>query len=326
MRHTSAAVALLATTVIGGVAAVPAQAASSAGSSARAVWIKSCYDKKEQSYVPCGHWQLIMRDGSKKSVPDAAVSSLDSDGSVSGSQGIFSVSGDGRWVVYERARDHRLVARKAAGGPVTELPKSLVPKGLGTSNLSVYMSPAGDRVLVNSGDDDIPGKLVTVATGAVTKFRAGDILNGFSADGDEVLGTRNAKDNTTALLAYRLDGTAIRQTPPQAVNNAGARALAADGHTVAVIVSGKKAPRLRLYDLETGQLSDAVELGLKAGAVPYLAAWIGDDQLSVKVQSGGDGAPTVIREFTVDVATGATSKTDSYSISKTSYSWYAAGE
>ncbi|MFI6322885.1 TolB family protein [Nonomuraea sp. NPDC050556] len=326
MRHTSAAVALLATTVIGGVAAVPAQAASSAGSSARAVWIKSCSDKEQESTAPCGHWQLIMRDGSKKSVADAAVFSQDANGSKSGSQAIFAISGDGRWIVYERARDHRLVVRKAGGGAVTELPKALVPRSLGTYNVSVFMSPSGDRVLVHSQDEKVPGRVVTVATGAMVKFRAGDTLSGFSADGDEVLATRNAKDNTTTLLAYRVDGSTVKQTPPQVVMNAGARALAADGHTVAAIVSGKKAPRLRLYDLETGQLSAPVELGLKAEALPYLAAWTGDGQLTVKVQSGGDGAPTVIREFTVDVATGATSKTDSYSISKLNYSWYAAGE
>lgn len=332
MRHTSVAAALLAAAVIGGVVAVPAHAQTSADAAARAVWIKSCHNKKQQLNVPCGHWQLIMRDGSKKTVPDAAAASVSADGSKTDEEASFAISGDGTWIVYERAKDHRLVARKAAGGAVTELPKSLVPKGLGTGGVTVYLTGSGDKVLVNYEDvaEREPGKVVTVATGAIVKLPPKDAMQGFSADGDEVLALRYRKDNTTQVVAHRLDGSSIKQTPPQVVVNAPVRALAADGRTLAVFVSGnadkKKAPRLRVYDLETGALSPGVDLALKPTETPYLAEWTGDDRLTVKVSSGGDGAPTVLRVLTVDVASGAIAKLDRYSISKTNYTWYAAGE
>lgn len=330
MRHTSVAVALLATAVIGGVAAVPAHA--SAGAVARAVWIKSCYDKKIEDTVPCGHWQLIMRDGSKRKVADVAVFSTDAKGRKGSEPGRFALSGDGRWIVYERASDHRIVVRRAAGGAVTELPRSVVPKGIGTLDLGLYLSPAGDRLLVNYVEEAErePGKVVTIATGAVTKLPAKDIPSGFSADGDEVLGTRAASDNTTTLLAYRLDGSSIRSTPPQVVAAAAVNALAADGRTVASIVSGNadagKPPRLRIYDIKTGEMAPGVALGLKPAQTPYHAAWSGEGRLTVKVQSGDEGDPATIRVYSVDVVTGAVTRQDSFRISKTYKIWYGAGE
>jgi hypothetical protein len=44
------------------------------------------------------------------------------------------------------------------------------------------------------------------------------------------------------------------------------------------------------------------------------------------VQSGGDDTTAVVRVLTVDVATGAVTQTDRYSISKTRYAFSAAGE
>lgn len=332
MRHTSMAAAFLAAAVIGGVVAVPAHAQANAGGVARAVWIKSCYNKKDETSYPCGKWQLIMADGSKRTVPDAATRSLDASRAVSGEEASFAISGDGRWMVYERAKDHRMVVRKVSGGPVTELPKSVVPKGIGTEDMALYLTGTGDKVLIDYDDagESEPGKVVTVATGAIVNLRAKDDLQGFSADGDEVLALRYGKDNTTAVVAHRLDGTSIKKTPPQVVVSATTRALAADGRTLAVFVSGnvdkKQAPRLRLYDLETGELSPAVDLALKPGDTPYLAEWSGEGELVAKVSSGGDGTPTVVRVFTVDAASGAVSRQDRYSISKTNYTWFAAGE
>lgn len=333
MRYTSATAALLATAVIGGLGIIPTAAHAQAGSSeARAAWIKSCDDKKNDTTYACGHWQLIMRDGRKIAVKDTAANGVDGKGRKVEYAGLFAISGDGNVIAYERARDHRIVVRGTTGGPVKVLAASLVQKRYGTDPLSLYLSPKGDKVLLDyTGDQErIPGKLVTVATGKVVQVPAMDEIGGFSADGDEVLTKDYKADNTSALIAYRADGTSIKRTPPQVVAKAAITALAADGKTVAAIISGdedaKKAPRLRIYDLETGDLSAGVDLALKPGQTPYLARWTGDGQLTALVQSGDDGTTAVVRVLTVDVRTGAVTQTDKYSISKTRYAFSAAGE
>ncbi|HUR09705.1 MAG TPA: hypothetical protein VM347_44715 [Nonomuraea sp.] len=333
MRHTSATAALLATAVIGGLGIIPTAAHAQAGSSeARAVWIKSCDDKKNETTYPCGHWQLIMRDGGKIAVKDAAAIGIDGKGRKADHAGLFAISADGRVIAYERARDHRIVVRGTTGGPVKVLAASLVPKRYGTDSLGLYLSPKGDKVLIDYTDDQerVPGKVVTIATGEVVRVPAKDEIGGFSADGSEVLAKDYKADNTSALIAHRADGTSIKRTPPQVVANAAITALAADGKTVAAIVSGdedtKKAPRLRIYDLETGDLSAGVDLALKPGQTPYLARWTEDGRLTALVQSGDDDTTAVVRVLTVDVRTGAVAQTDMYSISKTRYAFSAAGE
>ncbi|GGO80447.1 hypothetical protein [Nonomuraea cavernae] len=333
MRHTTVSAALLVAAVIGGAAATPATAAAQEGPAvARAAWIKSCHDRKKDVDAPCGHWRLITRDGGGLALPDAAATRRHATGAVVHEPGRLAISGDGRVVAYERARDHRLVVRRVAGGPVKELPASLVPKGIGTDDLLLYVSPSGDKVLVEYLDDAErqPTRVVTVATGRTVELPARDSVQGFSADGDEVLATRGARDNTTALVAHRLGGASIRRTPPQVVANAAATALAADGRTVAVFVSGDadrgKPPRLRLYDLETGELSAGVDLALKPDATPYVARWTVDGRLVATVVSQEDGEPERVRVLTVDTETGDVTRTDHYSISKTGYESTKAGE
>ncbi|MEU8246757.1 hypothetical protein [Nonomuraea sp. NPDC048916] len=333
MRHTSVSAALLVAAVIGGLGVAPAGAHAQEGPAvARAAWIKSCHDRKNDTDAPCGHWRLITRDGGGVALPDAAATRRHATGAVAHEPGRLAISGDGRVVAYERARDHRLVVRRVAGGPVKELPTSLVPKGIGTDDLLLYVSPLGDKVLVEYVDDSgrQPTKVVTVATGRTAELPARDSVRGFSADGDEVLATRTAEDNTTALVVHRLGGTSTQRTPSQVVANAPVTALAADGRTVAVFVSGDtgrgKPPRLRLYDLETGELSAGVDLALNPGATPYFARWTADGRLTATVVSAEDGKPEVVRVLTVDTETGDVTLTDRYSISKTSYSSTKAGE
>ncbi|WP_433518010.1 hypothetical protein ACQP2T_22160 [Nonomuraea sp. CA-143628] len=333
MRHTSAAAALLASAVIGGLGITPPAAHAQAGpSQVRAAWIKTCTDKKTETTYPCGHWQLITRDGGKLTVKDAAAAEIDGKGRKLDDAGVFAISGDGRVIAYERAGDHRIVVRQVAGGPVKVLAASLVPKRYGTSPLSLYLSPQGDKLLVDSTDDKerVPAKVVTIATGKIVELPAKDSMSGFSGDGGEVLAQRFRRDNTSTLIAYRADGTSIKRTPSQVVANSAMTALAADGKTVAVIISGdeeaKKAPRLRIYDLETGDLSAGVDLALKPAQTPYLAQWTADGRLMVHVQTGDEGSTAVVREFTVDTQTGAATQTDKYSISKTRYAFRVAGE
>ncbi|RVX42534.1 hypothetical protein EDD27_5169 [Nonomuraea polychroma] len=334
MRHHSATAALLAAAVLGGLGLVPGAAHARTGPAvARAAWIKSCYDKKEGDSRPCGHWRLLRSDGTQATVRDAAITKIDAAGKEVRDSGTFAISADGKVLAYERAGDHRLVVRRVAGGPATVLPKSVVPKGIGTDEIGVDLSPRGDKILIDYLDDPsrLPAKVVTVVTGKIITLPADDTMLGFSGDGDEVLATRYQGDNTTAMHAYPLDGGApIKSTPPQVVANALAHALAPDGKTVATFTAGdpetKQPPRVRIYDLETGDLSASGDLPVKPGAVPYAPYWTADGRLDVVVHSGEDGMPAVIRVLTVDPETREATQADKYTISKTRYAYFAAGE
>ncbi|MFG1707742.1 hypothetical protein ACFLIM_31510 [Nonomuraea sp. M3C6] len=330
MRQTSATAALLATAVIGGLGLTPTAAHAQAGApAARAAWIKSCIDKKSDVTYPCGHWQLIMRDGSRVTVRGAANTMIDGDGDEIDDTSTFAISADGRVLAYERAGDHRLVVQRV-GGPAKVLPTSFQPRR--TENLSLYLSPKGDRVLIDYTDDParLPAKVVTVATGKITTLPAADTMLGFSGDGDEVLATRYLSDNTMRLSAYRLDGGSIKRTPPQVVANTLTTALSPDGRTVAVFTAGntdkKTPPRVRLYDLANGELSAGADLPLKAGDAPYLASWDAGGRLTAVVQNAEEGHPAVVRVLTVDPETGGTTQTDKYTISKSRYAFIVAGE
>ncbi|GAA3199539.1 hypothetical protein [Nonomuraea roseoviolacea] len=347
MRRISASAALLAAAIIGGtaLAPLPAQAAHGSGAThvshasrtvtgspaARAAWIPSCAGKNGDTRA-CGHWRLLMADGRTVTVRDAAVHRTDAKGRPVGDEGRFAISGDGRVLAYERARDHRVVVRAAAGGPVTRLPRSLVPKGIGTGDLTLTLSPAGDRLLVSYDDDPArrPTKVVTIATGKVTELPAAEDPDGFSADGDEVLAHRLSGDNTTALVAHRLGGGSTRRTPPQVVANATTLALAADGRTVAVLIDGdadlKRPPRLRIYDLDSGELHDTVKLALKPSASPYLARWTADGRLVLTTTTDDPGRPAVVRVLTADPDTGEVRQNDRYTLGKDRYAFYVAGE
>ncbi|MFF4621252.1 WD40 repeat domain-containing protein [Nonomuraea jabiensis] len=333
MRHPSATAALLASAVIGGLGLAPGAAhARSATLEARAAWVKTCTHKKDDLDYPCGHWQLIMRDGRQVAVPGAATSQLDAKGNEVHDTLTFAISADGRVMAYERKSDHRLVVQPIAGGPARTLPRAAVPKGVGTSDIGVYLSPKGDRVVVDYGDEPVrlPAKVITVATGKITTLPLGEGMAGFSGDGDEVLTRRYLSDNTFRLIAYRLGGGSIKATPPQLVANAPTLALAPDGRTVAVFTAGdadkKKRPRVRTYDLETGQLSGGADLPLTPGVPPDLAWWGPDGLLHATVQSDEVGEPAVIRELTVDPDSGAVKQTGRYTISRTRHAYVKAGE
>ncbi|WP_113700915.1 TolB family protein [Nonomuraea lactucae] len=333
MRHPSASAPLLLAAVLGGLGTVPAAHASTGPPAARAAWIKSCTDKKTDTARPCGHWRLVMRDGRTLAVRDAAVTRVGGNGERTREEGRFAVSGDGRVIAYERAGDHRIVVRRAAGGPVTVLPESLVPKDAGTEGIAFQLSPSGDRVMVDRLDDAavMPTKVVTVATGRIVRFPGRDEHPSFSADGDEILARRHHRDNTTSMVAHRLGGGSTRRTPPQVVANAANEALAADGRTVALFVAGNadrgKAPRLRIYDLETGELSAGVDLALKPDAEPSHMSWTAGGALTATfVPRDEHGGSAVVRVLTVDVGSGAVTRADAYSASRTAYAYHVAGE
>ncbi|WP_327091543.1 hypothetical protein OIE66_13120 [Nonomuraea sp. NBC_01738] len=331
MRHTSAKAALLAVAALGGTVALTTPASATAASPARAAWIKSCAID-DYSTEPCGHWRLMLRDGRTVIVAGAATTRVDRSGAKSGTEGLFAISADGRWIAYERAGDHRLVVRRSAGGAVTVLPKAALPRGGSTLSADLTLSPRGDKVLVDFTDEDAgePARVVTVATGAITRINAKEVAQGFSADGDEVLTTRYRSDNTTELISHRLgDGGVFRRVPPQVVANAIGFALAADGKTVAAVVEGYPdtgaKPRVRVYDLETGALSAGVTLALGPAYTPYAARWTGDGRLTAVVSPGEEGKSVVARVLTTDVETGAVTYQDRFILNKQRYTYTVAG-
>ncbi|GAA4066656.1 hypothetical protein [Nonomuraea soli] len=330
MRHTSWAAAALAAAAIGWVGAAPAHAG--AQPPATAAWMKGCEVGDGGYTEPCGRWRLVLGDGSTRELTGAAPRATTQSGGRSDWQSRLAISADGRWVLYERDGDHRLMVRRAAGGAARALPASLVPKGVGTENVGVWLSPKGDRVMVSVGldGDPTPTKVITVSTGKTVELPADQDPEGFSADGDEVLAGRYRNDNVVKLYGHRLGGGVLATTPPQVVAGAYARALAADGRTLAVVVAGnedrKLPPRLRLYDLVGEHLTASVTLPLLPSQTPSHVHWTADGKLVAHVSEGGEGAPVKIRVLTFDVDSGAVEGSRRLTISKHSYTWALPGE
>ncbi|TXK39896.1 hypothetical protein FR742_10095 [Nonomuraea sp. C10] len=329
MRICSATAALLASAVLGGVAWAPAAHARPA--QVGLAWIPTCTERSGIT-VPCPTWRLLAPGGGVTTSSAVAGVSVDRRGRSTGEAAPLAVSADGRSVAHQRSGDHRLVVWHLPSGRRTLLPRSLLPKGAGTDLVSLTLSPAGDRVLVDYLDqaERVPTKLYTLATRRTSDLRGGDTPIGFSPGGDRVLTERVTADNTTALVVHEPDGTSVRRTPPQVVANAPVKALARDGRTVAVVVSGHpergKPPRLRLYDLATGKLTEGVDLALAPGDTPFTARWGEGGKLTVAVPGRGKGGTAVVRVLTADPATGAVKQTERYTTGKDPYFYTVAGE
>lgn len=330
MRISSVTAALLASAVLAGAAAAPARAQVPARTGV--AWIPSCTEKKTGVEVPCGTWRLVAPGGRATTVPGIAATAVDGRGRSTGEPAPFAVSADGHTVAHQRARDHRLVVWHLPSGRRTTLPASLLPKGSGTDLVGLRLSPAGDRVLVDYRDDAerVPTRIYTLATGKTVSLRGGDRPLGFSPDGRRVLTERTTGDFTVALIAHRLDGGSVKRTPPQVVANAAVKALADDGRTVAVFVAGDPArdrrPRLRLYDLETGELSAGVDLGLDPRSTPYAARWGKGGTITAILSDDGEERSSAVRVLAVDPETGAVKQTERYRLSARHYEYHAAGE
>ncbi|SEG91465.1 hypothetical protein SAMN05444920_107271 [Nonomuraea solani] len=318
MRPISAAAALSAAAL--GLSPAVAHA-ENAPPVARAAWIKGCYDKTLEDYAPCGHWRLLTKDGRQVTVHGAATRAADANGDPTSEAGAFAISADGRVLAYERAGDGRLVVQRVAGGPAKVLPKPT--RARGADQVYLALSPAGDRVLVDYDEEHLPSKVITVATGRAVTLPAAYEPLGFSADGDELLASRALGDNTTALYAHRLAGGSTRRTPPLVIANAHTYALDSNGTTVAAFTSG---PRIRTYDLKSGELSAGADLPFKKGTEPTVGVWDADGRVSTTISTGEARETAVVRVLTVDPATGEATQADKYSISRERHSFVVAGE
>ncbi|MFI6495843.1 TolB family protein [Nonomuraea typhae] len=330
MRHSSAAAAVVVAAVVAApLGASPAAADTRAASrEARAAWAPYCEDRSGNGY-PCGQWRLIMRDSRTVIVRDALTRAADGDGAPLYGEAPFAVSADGRWIAYVRASDHRMVVRRAAGGPVTELPASLTPKSRGTGDMTLRLSPRGDRLVIDHTTGRRPGTIVTVKTGATVNIPAGEVPQTFSADGDELLTARNLSDNTMVLTVRRLDGGApVKRRPPQAVAAASVFALAADGRNLAALTpgdyDGAGPPRMREYDLVGDELGPSIKVAVKRGYHPAVAHYRDGDRLAVLAYE--DESPAGHAQLIdLETATGAVTQRDHYPVKKNRYTVRLAG-
>ena len=65
---------------------------------------------------------------------------------------------------------------------------------------------------------------------------------------------------------------------------------------------------------------------LTPAGTPYSARWTADGGLTALVTTEHDGGAAVVRVLTVDPGTGAVKQRDTYTIGKSRYAFYAAGE
>ncbi|MEQ4723562.1 hypothetical protein [Nonomuraea sp. B19D2] len=275
-------------------------------------------------FMPCkgAPWHLYLRDGRWVKFPDAARYATEADGSradeVEDGPAPFQVSGDGSTIAYVRARDGRVVVKRWPGGKATVLPA--YGKGVGTKYIELQLSPDGSRLLVAYPEaaKKRPGLVVDAADGTtLATIPAGDVPMGFSADGDEVLATRQKSDNTVELIAHSLGGEPVADTPPQVVVSIHASlALAADGHTVLVLLptTDKRPEQVRAYDLQArGWAGKAKAIKLKPATQGL--GWGPRGRLELYRGDGSDeeGRWTTW-VYALDAATGAIKQLDKYTI------------
>ncbi|SEL71677.1 hypothetical protein [Nonomuraea pusilla] len=291
------------------------------GATVREAYLPNC---GADYFMPCkgAPWHLLLRDGRWVPFRDAARYATRADGSradeVEDSPAPFAVSADGRAVAYVRARDGRVVVRKAPGGKPRVL--AAYGKGVGTRNVALTLSADGARLLVvfEGGTGKRPSLVVDVATGErAAEVPAGNVPLGFSADGDEVLATRAERDNTVKVVAHALDGSSVSATPPQQVVARGtALALAADGHTVlALSLTAEGLPSgLRPYDLEAGAWTGPARRVRPKRLWPSLRWGPGGRLELVATESVAEEGRSSTWIYALDPATGSARRIDEYTI------------
>jgi hypothetical protein len=310
-------------------------AASTTTKAAKAVRYASLASCPKKDYtVPCGAWELTLRDGKTVKLPDATVFPRDASGKVDKEGNApFAISGDGKRVMYFRKSDRKLVWKDVPSGKVHSLPgkTAKIPKGLGMNDVDPTLSPDGDVVVIdyNDASSKLPTLAVHLRSGQVAKLPASDSVQGFSPDGRQILVSRFTGDNTTEFVVYDTDGSqGESREVPQVVSNNSPVAVADDGVTVAVVIvptSGK--PRLRQYDLSTDSVSPAIDLGVSSKETAYRISWDNSGKLVLWHLLGKeDGTDTRATASTVDPSTGDLKKIDSFKVRNGLWTWWLPGE
>jgi hypothetical protein len=207
-------------------------------------------DKSSPDAELCGPWWYRTTDGKRHPLKGVASAAEP-----------VAVSGDGRRLAYVRAKDTRLVIRDLDGRTRVSRAKAWPSKDE-LMVVRVTMSYDGSLVAVNccwAGNTDRPARVYAAATGALLSKVPGVSVNddalSFSGDGDQILVSTEDGESST-LSVHDLNGRrTARVVPPRLIrDNAATAALNADGHTVAVYVTGRD-PGIALYDLKTEQVT-----------------------------------------------------------------------
>ncbi|MFJ2028496.1 hypothetical protein [Streptosporangium sp. NPDC087985] len=312
--------------------ATPADAKTGAASddSVRYAWLKSCPEKEYR--IPCGKWTLTMRSGKVIKLADARVNPKQANGKVDEGAGApFRVSGDGRSVSY--IKGDKLVIRDVNSGKVRPLPGKAadLPRGLSQNDVETVLSPDGSIAVVDYSDDaeKLPSLVANLKTGKVTELPSKNEVMSFSPDGQHLLTGRFTDDNTTEFAVFDADGhKTSSRVVPQIVSNNTPIALADDGTTVALVVSGgSNRPRLHIYDLSSDTVSDAVALGIPKNESAQRLYWDAAGTMTLWTsRSDKDGDIFSAVKRTVNAGTGTTHRLDSFKVRTDSWIWWLPGE
>ncbi|MDP9863377.1 MULTISPECIES: hypothetical protein [Streptosporangium] len=312
----------------------PADARTGAASddSVRYAWIKACPKPKKDYKIPCGNWTLAMRSGKTIKLTDARVNPKQAGGKVDKeSSALFAVSGDGRSVNY--IKGDKLVVRDVNSGKVRPLPgrAAKLPKGIGQGEVDTTLSPDGSIAVVDYFDDaeKLPSLVANLKTGKVVELPSKNSVMSFSPDGQHLLTGRFTDDNITEFAVFDAEGRETSsQVVPQIVSNNAPIALADDGTTVTLIITGGSGKvRLRTYDLASDTVSDPVPLGTPKGESAQRLYWDAAGTLTLWT-STGDEEGTVVSAVKrrVNAETGATRKLDSFRVRSDPWTWWLPGE
>ncbi|MBO3746943.1 hypothetical protein J5X84_12775 [Streptosporangiaceae bacterium NEAU-GS5] len=309
-----------------------ASKSAAASSQVRYAWLKSC--PKSTYTIPCGSWTVTLTSGKSVVLKDAVVHPIMANGKVDKEGATsFAISGNGKVVSYFRKSDRKIVVRDVASGRVRALPgkAASLPKGLGMSDLDTFLSDDGTKVLIDYFDaaGTRPSLIVDLTGGSTRTLRADSAGQGFSPDGKLVLATRFTDENTTEFAVYDESGAKVNsQVVPQIVANNSPIALSDDGTTVGVLITTSKGKqRLRMYDLATDTVGDAVDLSLPKSESAHRLFFDASGNVKLwelRYDKAGNVAGATQRR--VSPGSGATSVVDSFKVKSNTWTWWLPGE
>ncbi|GII93491.1 hypothetical protein [Sinosporangium siamense] len=333
MRKELALLAAAATTLF--TAPAEAGATPAPKETVRYAWVKSCVKDKDNDF-PCGPWMLTTSTGREVKLTDAQVlPKLASGTVVRDAVTQFQVSGDGRLVNYFRKSDGKLVIRDIASGSVSPLPggAASLPRGLGMNDLDMHFSPNGRYLAIDYFDEKAtqPTLIVDLLRRTTVKLPPDVTVHGFSQNGARLLVSRGTDDNTTEFVVYSSNGTEYEsRVVPQVVTNNSPIALANDGVTVALVITGPRAgmkPKMRVYNMATDEISPALTIELHKSETPKLVTWGSGETLTMwTTTSNSQEEITAASRRTLHADSGVTERRDSFRIPRKLWTWWLPGE
>ncbi|GIH27952.1 hypothetical protein Aph01nite_62620 [Acrocarpospora phusangensis] len=324
------AIAVVSVTGTPAVAGAESGTARNAEASARYAMLQSC--PKKDYRVPCGSWTVVLRDGKKVVLEDAQVFQVTGNKVDKESSLPIHLSGDGRRAVYFRKADRQLVVRDLSTNKVIALPAKAakVPAGMNMSDVGTFLSGDGAVLVIDYLEEAARREslIVDVASGDVRTFKGNESVDSVSARGEYVLTSRYTSENTWTYTAYDRAGNAVNsQVVPQIVANNSPVALADDGTTMAVVVSGIAGTSLRLYDLANDTVGGKIDVSVPKREVVQHVQWDSGDRLTLRTfHDVADYTATQNASWEVSAGTGVTKRTDSFTIKSKVWDYRLPGD